>query len=109
MTSAWHDIYTDGRRLEKIIRFCETMIFKKDIDEQLKLSYIDRMIKTTRQKVEIVDKVLGVEHFDSAIEAEKHRFGRHYDYLLAQVNGQKEVLRDFMVNFESRWKKYLNS
>jgi len=63
MTSAWHDIYTDGRRLEKIIRFCETMIFKKDIDEQLKLSYIDRMIKTTRQKVEIVDKVLGVEHF----------------------------------------------
>jgi len=61
MTNAWHDIYTDGRRLEKTIRFCETMIFKKNIDEQLKLSYIDRMIKATRQKVEIVDKVLGVE------------------------------------------------
>ena len=49
------------------------------------------------------------EHFDSPIEAEKHRFGSHYDYLLAQVSGQKEVLRDYMVNFESRWKKYLNS
>jgi len=61
MTNVWHDIYTDGRRLEKIIKFCETMIFKKDIDEQLKLSYIDRLIKVTRQKVEIVDKVLGVE------------------------------------------------
>ncbi len=61
MTNSWDDIYTDGRRLEKIIRFCETMIFKKNIDEQLKLSYIDRMIKATRQKVEIVDKVLGVE------------------------------------------------
>ncbi len=36
MTNAWHDIYTDGRRLEKIIKFCETMIFKKNIDEQLK-------------------------------------------------------------------------
>ncbi len=62
MTNSWSDIFTDGRRLEKIIRFCETMIFKKDIDEQLKLSYIDRMIKATRQKVEITDKVLGVEH-----------------------------------------------
>jgi len=61
MTNSWDDIYTDGRRLEKIIRFCETMIFKKNIDEQLKLSYIDRMIKVTHQKVEIVDKVLGVE------------------------------------------------
>jgi len=49
------------------------------------------------------------EHFDSAIEAEKHRFGRHYDYLLSQVSGQKEVLRDLMVNFESRWKKFQNS
>ena len=62
MTNSWDNIYTDGRRLEKIIRFCETMIFKKDIDEQLKLSYIDRMIKATRQKVEIMDKVLAVEH-----------------------------------------------
>jgi len=62
MTNAWHDIFTDGRRLEKIIRFCETMIFKKDIDEQLKLSYIDRMIKATRQKVEIVKIELDVNY-----------------------------------------------
>ena len=51
--SSWDDIFRDGIRLEKIIRFCETMILKKDIDEQLKLSYIDRMIKATHQKVEI--------------------------------------------------------
>ncbi len=53
MTNAWHDIYTDGRRLEKTIKFCETMIFKKNIDEQLKLSYIDRMIKSIHQKLEL--------------------------------------------------------
>jgi len=62
MTNSWHDIFTDGRRLEKIIRFCETMIFKQDIDEQLKLSYIDRMIKATRQKVEIVKIELDVNY-----------------------------------------------
>jgi len=62
MTNSWHDIFTDGRRLEKIIRFCETMIFKKDIDEQLKLSYIDRMIKATHQKVEIVKIELDVNY-----------------------------------------------
>ncbi len=61
MTNAWHDIFIDGRRLEKTIRFCETMIFKQDIDEQLKLSYIDRMIKATRQKVEIVKIELDLE------------------------------------------------
>ena len=76
MTNAWHDIYTDGRRLEKIIRFCETMIFKKDIDEQLKLSYIDRMIKATRQKVEIVDKVLGVEFI---VKGHERNYNKHHD------------------------------
>jgi len=61
MTNSWSDIFIDGRRLEKTIRFCETMIFKQDIDEQLKLSYIDRMIKATRQKVEIVKIELDLE------------------------------------------------
>ncbi len=73
MTSAWHDIYTDGRRLEKIIKFCETMIFKKDIDEQLKLSYIDRMIKATHQKIEIVQIELGVKHL---IREGEKRYGK---------------------------------
>jgi len=63
MTNSWDDIYTDGRRLEKIIKFCETMIFKKDTDEQLKLSYIDRMIKATHQKVEIVKIDHGLQHY----------------------------------------------
>jgi len=53
MGENWSDIYRDGIRLEKIIKFCGTMIFKKDIDEQLKLSYIDRMIKSIHQKLEI--------------------------------------------------------
>jgi len=73
MTNSWHDIFTDGRRLEKIIRFCETMIFKTDIDEQLKLSYIDRMIKATHQKIEIVQIELGVKHL---IREREKRYGK---------------------------------
>ncbi len=59
--SAWTDLDCDGRRLERIIKFCETMIMKNDKDNDLVLAYIDRLIKATTSKVQITDMLMGIK------------------------------------------------
>ena len=61
MIHSWHDLYTDGRRLNRIIRYLETKM-KKATDDDKIIRYANSIAFLTGKKVEIVDKVLGVEH-----------------------------------------------
>ena len=60
MTHSWHDLYTDGKRLNRIIRYLETKM-KKATDDDKIIRYANSIGFLTGKKVEIVDKVLGVE------------------------------------------------
>ena len=72
---SWTNLNADGRRLERIIKLCETMIKKylevkegEKIDHDIILAYIDRFIKTEAQKVKVVDLVLGISHLRKIAE-----------------------------------------
>ena len=65
MNTNWADLNRDGRRLERIIKLMETKM--KD-NPQLELSYIDRLIKLTHEKKEIVDTVMGVKKLVRKLE-----------------------------------------
>jgi len=75
--NSWTNINNDGRRLEKIIKLCETMIAKKleegnipdkITDHDIILAYIDRLIKAETMKVKVVDLVLGISHIRKVAE-----------------------------------------
>lgn len=61
--SAWTDLDCDGRRYERIIKFCETMVMKHDKknDDDLVLAYIDRLIKASVAKVQLTDMLMGIK------------------------------------------------
>ena len=60
-TRGWLDLDSDGRRMERIVRLCETEIAKniKDKNNDLVLAYIDRLIKASTMKLSIKDLVIG--------------------------------------------------
>jgi len=58
--SAWHDLYTDGKRLNRIIRILVTKM-KKATDDDKIIRYANAIAYITAKKVEIADKVLSVE------------------------------------------------
>ena len=70
---SWTNLNADGRRLERIIKLCETNIStytsKDVIDHDIILAYIDRLIKATATKQKIVDLVLGISHMRKIAEA----------------------------------------
>jgi len=63
--SAWTDLDCDGRRLERVIKFCETMLNKELKGEKLNhdiiLAYIDRIVKATATKVQLTDMLMGIK------------------------------------------------
>jgi hypothetical protein len=66
----WTNLNNDGRRLERIIKLCETNIIKEmnNNNHVMVLSYIDRLIKATHQKSNVVDLVLGISHLRKVAE-----------------------------------------
>ena len=72
--NTWTNLNQDGRRLERIIKLCETNITKAmgnnslQTDHDLVLAYIDRLIKATTQKTHVVDLVLGISHLRKVAE-----------------------------------------
>lgn len=59
--TGWLDIDVDGRRLERIIKLCETMITKyMTNDNDLVLAYIDRLVKASSQKAHMQDMALNI-------------------------------------------------
>lgn len=71
--NSWTDLAVDGRRLERVIKLCETEISNhlnsNDPDKHdLVLAYIDRLIRATNQKEKLADTVLGISHLRKLAE-----------------------------------------
>ena len=66
----WTNLNQDGLRLERIIKLCETEMVKalKDVNHDLVLAYMDRLIKATHQKERVVDLVMGISHLRKIAE-----------------------------------------
>ncbi len=75
MGSIWHDLYTDGKRLNRIIRYLETKM-KKAIDDDKIIKYANSIAYLTAKKVEIADKVLGVEFI---VKGHERDYNKHHD------------------------------
>jgi len=73
--NSWTNLNLDGRRMDRIIKLCETMIRKETdkgddkLDNDIILAYIDRLIKSTHQKERLTDLVLGISHLRKLAEA----------------------------------------
>jgi len=59
MNTNWTDLNKDGRRLNRIIRQLKTRL-KNETKDEMKLAYIDRIIKCTHEKSQLAQTVLGV-------------------------------------------------
>jgi len=70
MEQNWADLNKDGRRLNRIIRQLESKI-KNETNDELKLAYIDRLIKCTHEKTHLAEIVLGVKE---VLKEAKKRF-----------------------------------
>jgi len=60
MNQNWTDLNKDGRRLNRIIRQLESKI-KNETSDEMKLAYIDRIIKATHEKSQLAQIILGVK------------------------------------------------
>ena len=60
MSDNWLDLYRDGHRLNRIIRQMESKLKNED-DDDICLALIDRIIRCTHEKAQIVNVVFGVK------------------------------------------------
>jgi len=61
----------EGKEQEKIVRFCFTMIQKKDLDDELRLSYVDRLLKAEKRKSKII---MEIKALDPSFFPDEHQF-----------------------------------
>ena len=67
MTRDWTDIDVQGRRINKIVKLCETNVVNllkikdTDRDNDLILAYMDRLIKASTHLQSITDMVLDIK------------------------------------------------
>jgi len=73
--SAWQDLYIDGKRLNRIIRYLETKM-KKATDDDKIIRYANAIAYITAKKVEIADKVLGVEFI---VKGHERNYNKQHD------------------------------
>ena len=67
MNRSWAELPIDGRRINRIIRYLETKL-KKSTDDDKIIKYANSIAFLTGKKIEIVDKVLGVNHILKSAE-----------------------------------------
>ena len=60
MSSSWLDLYADGRRLNRVIRYIERKMKKCTDDDKIK-NYANSIAYLTAKKVEIIDRCLSVK------------------------------------------------
>ena len=60
----------EGKKQEKIIRFCYRMIRKKDLDDELRLSYVDRLLKAEKRKSKII---MEIKDLDPSFGLDNHQ------------------------------------
>lgn len=58
----WTDLNKDGRRMDKIIKKCMTEFSRKENSFDIRLAFVDRVIKATQTKERLAITVLGVRH-----------------------------------------------
>ena len=76
MSKKWPDLYIDGSRLDRVIRLLETKLKKTEDDDKI-IKYANSIAYLTSKKIEIVDRVLGVQ---SLIKNGEKRAKRDKDY-----------------------------
>jgi hypothetical protein len=57
----WTDLNKDGKRMDRVIRACMTQFTKKENPHELKMVYLDRLLKATATKQKLAETVLGVK------------------------------------------------
>jgi len=63
MKQKWLDLYIDGRRLNKIIKFLQTKMKQCEADDSDSIiRFANSIAYLTTKKIEIIDRVLGVKH-----------------------------------------------
>ena len=80
MSTKWADLYTDGRRINRIIRYLETRMKKCDDDDRI-IKYANSIGFLTSKKIEIIDIVTGVRALlnmgkKNHPEVMKHRYDK---------------------------------
>jgi hypothetical protein len=63
MANNWTDIDVQGRRMNRIVKLCETEMNKqlKGGDNDLALAYIDRLIKASNHQAQLTDMTLNLK------------------------------------------------
>jgi len=59
MSEKWHDLFRDGKRLDRVIRRLEKRLKKTEDDEKM-IKLANSITYVTSKKMELVDMVLGV-------------------------------------------------
>lgn len=70
MAEKWLDLYHDGRRINRIIRYLETLLKKAKDDDKI-IKYANSICYLTAQKITIVDKVTGISEYLANLKKEK--------------------------------------
>jgi len=52
----------EGKKQHKIMKFCDTMMFRKDTNDKMFLSYSDRFLKALKRKMKIIKMLYGDEY-----------------------------------------------
>lgn len=75
VTTDWTDLNRDGRRLETLIKMCNSHVHS-ELDHARKLGYLDRLIKLTHQKKEIVEIIMGLKGMLTKLEKQYGKYER---------------------------------
>ena len=75
VTTDWSDLNRDGRRLEALIKMCNSHVHS-ELDHARKLGYLDRLIKLTHQKTEIVEIIMGMKGMLAKLEKHYGKYNR---------------------------------
>jgi len=77
MTAKWHDLYVDGKRLDRVIRRLERRLRKTEDDEKM-IKLANSITYVTSKKMELVDMVLGVEAIVKS-KGKKSNYAENYE------------------------------
>ena len=61
MGASWTDLRVDGKRLDRIIKMCETLANDHKDTPSLQMAYMDRLIKAENTKINLAELVLRVD------------------------------------------------
>ena len=97
--TAWMDIDQQGRRMQRIVKLCESMIEKelkkKDADHDLILAYMDRLVKSSHHQSQLTDMNLKLNMLVKL--AEKKHGDKILEQSLKEIADKREKRNGFDV------------